>query len=309
MQLEAWKAIIKKLNARSQKVTKVFKKNYSLKLEHLQQLIKKIEQEFARDTIVSLICNATLLMSSNRRFEFRSWGELVEFDRSQSEKTRSVSFEITIDTFNKETQNPERYVVQLSVQNNPASFGIRIGPLGITPIDAFEVPPAPIACTIEYSDYILGKNLLGTVEEWEKALPSHESPILDRLQRRSSFIARMITGLSTAAAVFACRVLSPSADAGSAELFMSIIYSALLVLIAFYIAREVSRQIERSIDVMQRPQNIIVTQGDINGEAARKKSNRGNTLRATVWILLVVLQAILTIFIERIVTEIQPIIN
>lgn len=60
---------------------------------------------------------------------------------------------------------------------------------------------------------------------------------------------------------------------------------------------------------MQRPQNIIVTHGDINGEAIRKKSNRGNILRAMVWILLVVLQAILTIFIERIVTEIQPLIN
>lgn len=161
---DAIKALIEKLNQKSQRVTRVFKSEYDISVNDLKQLMIKIVDEFNACSIISNTATATVVLSKNQRFDFSTWAEFEDFDKSQPQTTKSLTFSITLDVLRGDNEVPERYSVQISVQNNPAQFGIQIGPFGIRPVDGFDIPPAPLVAVVNFNNYILGKNLNSTVE-------------------------------------------------------------------------------------------------------------------------------------------------
>jgi len=104
---DAIKAIIEKLNQKSQKATRVFNNEYDLSTSDLKQLMEKVVQEFNACSIISNAATASIVLSKNQRFDFSSWKEFEEFDVSQPQTTKSLSFGITLDVIRGENQTPE----------------------------------------------------------------------------------------------------------------------------------------------------------------------------------------------------------
>ncbi len=293
---DALKAIIAKLNERSQSVTQIFKDEYRIKVSDLRQLIAQLKDEFSACTIISLRANATVLLSNNQRFDFGSFEEFEEFDSSQPEKTKSLSFEMTIDVLRGEDRIPERYTAQISIQNNPPAFGIQIGPLGIRPIDSFEAPPAPIAATVRFNNYIIGKNLIGTIENWEKSLTKVTREKTRWLQKKSSSISQAISVAGTFAGIYACRAfLGIIDDASPTTIGQFFIISAGVVFAFHTLSEYLGRSVERNIDRLSGKSNISITRGDENRDVKIDKKNKVSIIKAISFSAGVVLQIVCSI--------------
>ncbi|WP_156874943.1 hypothetical protein [Sulfitobacter alexandrii] len=288
---DAIKALIEKLNQRSQRVTRVFKSDYDLSVNELKQLMTKILDEFHACSIISNAAAATVVLSKNQRFDFSSWSEFEEFDKSQSQTTKSLTFQITLDVIRGEIETPERYTVQISVQNNPAQFGIQIGPFGIRPVDSFEIPPAPLVAAITFNNYIIGKNLIATVEDWEKSLKKRESPVRKKFQKWSSSINAALVFMATIAGVYACRLPLETVDLNQPKgLGIFLLWSA-AVIYSFYTAGSFfASRVEREVDRQLPYNNITLTEGDKRLEEKRSGKNRKTALKAFSYFVAVLVQ-------------------
>ncbi len=288
---DAIKAIIKKLNERSQKSTHIFTDEYQITIENLKLLMTKVVQEFDSCTIISQTSSASIVLSNNQRFDFSSWDQFEEFDTSQPEKTRSISLSVTIDVIRGQNETPERYSVQVSVQNNPASFGIQIGPLGLRPVDGFQVPPAPIVVTVDFNNYILGKNLSSTIENWEKALKRRNPTFRVFFQKRSANIRAILAFASTLSGIFACRIMIDNWDLSPTNNLGWFLLISAATIYAFYtIGGFLSKQAERQIDRQQASNNITLTEGDKRKEEQVEQKNKRSVYKAIAFSFGVVMQ-------------------
>lgn len=225
--------------------------------------MERVTEEFHACTIISSSARIGLSLSNNRRFEFNTWSEFEEFDRAQSEHTTSVSAEITLDVLRSAEGQPERYSVQVSVQNTPRRFGFMIGPIGISTIGPSETPPVPIFCRINYNNFILGKNIISTIEDWEKSVRKPENKTVNWMQKHSAEVAVFLQWLSVAACFWLCWGLRNYFSVSDTEgLSVWMLYSAAAISFGFGFGRIIGRSAEREIDRYSPLSNITLTSGD-----------------------------------------------
>lgn len=165
----ALSAILRKLSEKTQRSSQVYRENYTVTVDDIRNLIDKIRQEFHDASPLSETLSVSLHLSSNQRFDFTSWDEFKGFDTSQAERTKSLSFEYDR-AFEGKDGLLERYKVQVSCQNISGRLNFFIGPITIGRIEDAGLPPVPIHASVSYSNYILGKNLTGTIDAWVRSL-------------------------------------------------------------------------------------------------------------------------------------------
>lgn len=303
---DAIKAMIEKLNQRSQKATRVFNNEYDLTTNDLKQLMEKVLQEFNACAIIANAATASVVLSKNQRFDFSSWQEFEEFDISQPQTTKSLSFSITLDVIRGENQTPERYEVQVSVQNNPAMFGIQIGPLGIRPVEGFEVPPAHLVAAVNFNNYILGKNILSTIEEWEKSLRRREAKVRNFFQKWSSSIRVVLGFLATLSGIYACRL--PLAEVNFSEpnaVAKFAIVSTAIIYTFHFVGSSLAKEVERQIDRQLPHNNITLTEGDKRALEKRAKRNGKTVAKSLLFFGGVATQVICSITATAIWTKLK----
>jgi lipid-A-disaccharide synthase-like uncharacterized protein len=300
----ALRAIIAKLNERSQAATRTYTNNYDRSVNDIRQILQKIQQEFKGRTILSMSATVSLFLTKGQRHDFASWQEFDEFDTSQKERTRSISLEVVIDVLDGNDGSPERYQCQVSVQNNPSSFGFVIGPISISNIESAGLPPTPIAATVKYNNYVVGKNLLGTIDDWESTLKQREQSLLKKLQRYSSYVNQLLVFLgSISGIIFAYRFLPFFIDSQNWQAWVT--WFILIAVMFWQVASICGRLAERYIDRRQDPANIIITSGDQRAEDLRSKKNKSLAKKAILSASIVAIEVALAIMIEPIARSIM----
>ncbi|SIO44871.1 hypothetical protein SAMN05444722_2221 [Rhodovulum sp. ES.010] len=298
---DALRALIDRLNKKSQTATRIFEGEYEIKIEDLKRLLDQIRQEFAGSTKLNVSASATILTSKNRKFDFSTWEEFETFDTSQPENTRSLTVGLIADVLRGEKNDFERFEVEVSIQNNPAQFGIQIGPLGVRPVSGFEVPPAPIVAQVKFPDYILGKNIISTIESWEQALPRRATDFRKRVQKRSHMIRAATVFSTTAAALAACFIIYNfrMEQLSSAFSLPSMLFLGALVTYCLHSTGSFfASQIERNIDRQRPHYNVILTAGDQRKEEQRKIENSKYRMRAIYFALASSAQVLVSLFAE-----------
>jgi hypothetical protein len=293
---DAIKAIIEKLNQRSQRVTRIFKDDYDISVNDLKQLMAKIIDEFNACKIISNAPSASVVLSKNQRFDFSNWAEFESFDQSQPQTTKSLTFGITLDVIRGENEAPERYTVQVSIQNNPAMFGIQIGPFGIRPVDSFEMPPAPLVASINFNNYILGKNIISTIEDWEKSLKRRDAPIRKIFQKWSSNIRSGLHFSATLAGIYACNVLINLIDFSSnngVAIFM--LWGAGIIYISHKVGSFLAFKVKWQIDRQVPQSNITLTDGDRRLEEKRARKNAISVFKSALFFSGIIIQIVCSI--------------
>lgn len=271
---DALSAILKKLNERRQRVTQVFNDDYIITIENIGNLINKLYQEFHDSQHVSDSISVTIHLSSNQRFDFSSWEEFKLFDSSQAETTKSITLIFTYDLITR-SNNVERYSVQLSIQNIPHRFGIYLGPINVRRIEDAGIPPVPIHTTVEFSNYVRGKNIINTIESWIRSTKINERNFIAQLQRSSRKIASLCSFSITLTTIIGCMIFIPPNDANIRDLGVSIYFSIIFIYLGHKIGRILSNFLEQQIDTQSRGNIISLTNGD--DIVQRKISNRNNT--------------------------------
>ncbi|SMX49251.1 hypothetical protein MAA8898_04237 [Maliponia aquimaris] len=291
----ALKAIISKLNERSQKVGKNFRGIYSIKVSDLRELVEKVVEEFHSCVILSQTASVTIHFSNNQRYDFRNWREFEEFDSSQKFWTHSVSIEIILDVIRVEQELPERYEVEISVFNIMKEIAISFGPIRISSGEIDVSPTVSMQANVKYINYVLGKNIMSTIEDWEGALEKEESSFrktVSRLSNRFPHIGKTVG--SVAGLVFAFRLgdsfsafFPAFSEAGTYLFFYGVsfvIFSAL--------GNELGRRVSRSLESHKSPLNFVFTRGDsIRNESVRRK-NRITVRKALIYVSLIALELI-----------------
>ncbi|MDI3335051.1 hypothetical protein QKW60_01385 [Defluviimonas aestuarii] len=305
---ESLRGIINKLNEKSQSATRLFRDNYQISVDDIRQLIEKITQEFHSCTVIAQSATVSLFLSQNERHDFRTWNDFESFDTSQSGRTNSIQVEVTHDVIRNKGETPERYVVQVSIQNMPGSRGFVLGPISIGPMGEFPTPPSPIAMTVSYNNYILGKNLISTVEQWERALERREHKWITGLQRRSSLIAEVafvvgiVSGVLAAANITSIYTIL---DISRLSTEQWIIRAALCVVVFSYIGKVTGEFTERHIDKYSLPNNITLTKGDRNHQSKLAKSNTRTLVKSAVGFALVIFEIVVGTWAAEIVPSVH----
>ena len=296
----ALRAIIAKLNERSQRATRNFNKLYDLQVSDIKQIMEKLRQEFSGRKIINISATVSLFLSKGQRYDFRTWEEFADFDTSLKETTRSISLEVTIDVLDGDNSTPERYQCQVSVQNNPRELGFVIGPLAISSVEHAGLPPTPIAASVTYNNYIVGKNLLAAIDDWEATLRVRENSFWRRMKRRSSAInGSMVFAGSIAGILFAYNFLPSFVAENDWRAWAT--YMAIIVAVFWKMASISGDFAEQYIDRRQEPANILITSGDQRAEDRRSKKNRGHLQKVLLAIAVVVSQIVLAVLAEPII--------
>ena len=275
------RAIIERLNEKSQRSTKIYQGSYAININHLKNLFTKIGDEFSGRLVISESANVSLALDDNARHDFRSWEEFELFDQSQAEKTKSLSFEYTIDSANHQGE-VQRYKTQVSVQNTPSRFGLMLGPIRVQSVSDFGIPPVPIHASVEYTDFIIGKNLITTIDKWEKSLPRREPIVPNWISKNSDKFQLMLEISTTLASIAACRFYTqiwPSQQYPGAQ-FPILLTTAATIFVGFHLGRFFSSQMQKNIVRVKTASNITITSGDSNYDSSIKSGNRNNARRA-----------------------------
>lgn len=290
-------AIISKLNEKSQKSTRNFDDHYNIKIPDFKQLFEKIKDEFEGRTIVSMSAGVTLILWNNQRHEFRTWEEFEEFDRSSTERTRSISCDMIVDILDSE-MSPQRYRVQASIQNIRSGSSFVIGPLRVMPAQEIGVPPVPIHVSFDYSSFIVGKNLNSTVENWEQGLERSESKLISWMQKNSIHLRKILQFSFLLSSIAFCRVfvseVSPGDEAQSLARWM--IVAAILVTSMNFLGDYISNAAERSIDRMRTRSNITLTRGDEQFNTKNSRKNIQLAVKSISFVAMCLLNVSLSIF-------------
>jgi len=170
-------------------------------------------------------------------------------------------------------------------------FGIQIGPLGILPVDGFQVPPAPLVASVNFNNYILGKNILSTIEDWEKSLKKRDTRYRDFCQKWSSSLRSVLSFSATLAGIYACRLpLSLVAEDTTRDLGWFILVCAAVVYIFHSVGGYFAQQVERHIDRQVPQNNITLTEGDKRAAEKRDSKNKKTLFKSGLFVLGVVVQ-------------------
>lgn len=302
--VEALRGILDKLNEKGQSATKLFQKNYKISTNDIRQLLEKVHQEFHSCKVISRSATVSLTLSKSERYDFRTWAEFEKFDTSQSSRTTSLQIEMTYDVIRNNDEVPERYVVQMSVQNLGPSIEIFLGPISLSSPGKFPVPPAAISATIRYNNYILGKNIIATIDSWEKSLEVDDNKIIEFLQGQSNRISRGIFYLSSLGGVLFSSGLTLIP---SLTFQFWLIYSAACALIFSFAGYEIGKFVERNIDHYTDGNIITLTRGDIKRNNMLGKRNRNVLLKAFAATFLFFIQLAIGIWAQELVPKLSSI--
>ncbi|MDV7201556.1 hypothetical protein RYZ18_09480 [Roseovarius sp. 10] len=281
-------AIVKNLQQPVQKATQVFRKNYIVEIDNLKQLLIKIEQEFRGDPFITKNLTLSLHLSSNQRFDFASWKEFAEFDSSKNERTKSISF-----TYTRSASTPDNklqiYKVQVAIQNLQMRHSIFLGPVILSRIEDAGLPPVPIHSSVEYSDYVMGKNLIGVVEQWADSLSTDERPIINWLQRNSGKIRSIFVFLVTLAALIGPIIYIKSVGPENYNIALLLFYASAFIYTIHEFSKQLARLLEYYIDSYKKKNTISITRGDTKYEEKIDISNKKLILKSiTVFISLLI---------------------
>ncbi len=275
---------------------KLFNKNYRIDINDIKQLLTKVTQEFDSCTVLSATANVSVRLGKNIRYEFRNWKEFEEFDKSHSERTSSVQTEIVIDVIRKEGLTPERYSVQVSAQNNLNNNSLIMGNLAFVRPGTFPVPPSALAVEITFNNYIIGKNLQSTIDNWEQSLQIENSKIIDILQKKTHIISDVIPYLAAILSLLLAYKISKF----DLKIETWICLSAASTMFSLYIGNNISTFITEKLEKINRGNIITLTRGDENHSKKITKSNTTLILKAIASLLFFVLQVLAALYIEKI---------
>lgn len=248
----------------------------------------KIRQEFPDTTRLSEDVSVTLHLSSNQRHDFNSWEEFDTFDSTQKQRTKSLSFVYIYNMIGSD-ENLESYRVQVSVQNVGNKFGIYFGPIAISRIEDAGIPPVTIHATVDYKNYIRGKNILSTIDGWVEALPKEENKLVDFFERHGATLSGAAHKISVVLCVASILPFAPSENGTIRQLGVYLSLSALWIVISWFFASYFSEKIKDLPRKFRNSSTIVFTKGDENHDALIKSKNK-TVLRSiflnSFWIVL-----------------------
>jgi hypothetical protein len=290
------KAIINKINERTQVTRKIFKSDYNTTADDLKLLLDRVNDEFRGKYVIARRATVTIVMENNARHDFNSWEDFSRFDSAQPERTKSVSIEASISMLDAE-QTLQSFKVQVSIQNDVPKIGMFIGPISLLRMDNIGIPPVPMLASIDYNDFIMGKNLLSTVESWERGLPKREPTGLRKLQEHSHKIRNAINLLSRASSIYLCLFLASLLDAATNlnNFVIWVTYSFLFIYLASELGRFVGRRVERNIDAIDAGPNFTFSRGDLNHEKKIRTNNKNFKTHAILYFSASVVQILLSV--------------
>jgi hypothetical protein len=274
-------AIIRKLNEKTQRSTQSFKDEYIVSISDIKQLVAKLRQELEGNEPISESISVSLHLNTNQRFDFSSWEDFEKFDTSQAERTKSVSFEYIKD-FANDDGTLERYKVQVAVQNVPGQYHFFFGPITLRRIEDAGLPPVPIHSSVEYSNYIKGKNLTGTIDSWVKSLDINDRKIVSLLQQNSRKIAIGGQFFATFAAISGSILFIPMNSGSLEEIAYLAGYSAAFIYLAMNLGKILSGMVERNLDRHESQNTISITKGDLSRNRQIEKKNN-SVMRAAAF--------------------------
>ena len=299
----ALRAIIDKLNQKSQRSRKSFNHEYNISTDDLKRILKQIKEEFHNYTKISISAQVSILLGNNQRFEFASWEEFEDFDKTLPHRTRSLTIEMVIDVLRTPDGTFERYQVQIEISNRHGMHFIGTVSIRSGDVADIDFDFGSLKYSVDYNNYTQGKNIIGALESWEKTLIRRSANLRLLLQRKSSAIRKLITFFIICSGIFATNGVIIIIQKLSSNYNFNhtwIVWAALVVYTSSQIGFLVGSLVERQIDKQQPSNNLTITQGDKKFDIEVGDKNRALTRRAIIYAIAALFHTTLGLLLEKI---------
>lgn len=157
---ELSKALFDHIATRPSSISSTYSHACVIHFNDIIQILAKIEQLLARFDVISNSINFEIELSSGRSIEISGIDQLQTFDTSQNETVSSINIEMNVVLRHNASSSLEQYVIELGARSTVGEVELFLA--------HFEgAPDLPMArAKVKFVDYIVGKNLISTIDEW-----------------------------------------------------------------------------------------------------------------------------------------------
>tara|TARA_R110002074_G_scaffold143011_1_gene289734 strand:+ start:274 stop:1260 length:987 start_codon:yes stop_codon:yes gene_type:complete len=260
-------------------MSKGYSKQFRIGYPEFINLRQKLNQELNHLAIKSSRLEIAIMYSDGSHSKFSNWDEFAKHDSSKSEFIRDLAFEF-------------HYSISLEIDGLDDRFKVEVGlRTGIDHADRMlygalepDSTPPNIRCSVEYTNYIVAKNLFSLIDKWVDALPKVNAPWHSaRLQRQSyvMFCRYLIRSSALFGAITFGFVTLDNLTADSPQSIAMwglniFLFYACADIFNFYCSNRFNRWITRTSSLAA----IEITQGDKRRIDGLKESNRSIFLKA-----------------------------
>jgi hypothetical protein len=258
----------------SSSLARGYGKAFLIGLQDIESLKNKVGQELSTVKVISNVFNATVRFSNGRSSNHNAWEEFAKFDSSRSDYINEIILKFVMLIEHASSQKPEKYTLEIKFRTD-----IQDAEYLIAQVLSNGEGPHNLAISVEYRDYIIGKNLFALLEGWVSSLgevdKSWYSPVLLRFAT-SSWTNRLSLFIAEISLVSFALFLGGGWDFGSP---VSIVKFVAISLAAYSVTKVILATIREYFERQVKKLTLISAIQITNGDKNRLEKYRMNNLR------------------------------
>lgn len=272
----AYQAIYHKLTSKVEKLTEVFTDAYEIKVDDVIQLDQRLQQVIRQYPVQSKNSVCSISFYKDEKIESSSIDKFCSINFSTAKPTANLNYEFDFFTILpveiKEAENiVQRFKVSVLMDQDFVEDEENL-PLFVRGYSSGN----NIRLRIEYSDFVVGRVLQVTVQDWVKTLPFKKVPkFLAFVERRADFMTAFVPYVFTAASLFGLSKISYSSEVH--DVAPQILTSLSVAAIMWVAGRFLNVQLFRQVQAGKPLTFIRITNGD-NIRCGKMKSSRNRRL-------------------------------
>lgn len=298
------------ITGKTEKTTKLYKSNYHITFEDIEQLYAKLTQMLTQWEILGSTCNIIISHCNDGNDEYSSFERFRLYDSSKATAVEDITFSFSFLLKQKaigddRCESVQNYNITVRLLNKVAFYNNR--KRALNPQFIRIVTEDNMILEIEYVDYAIARNIISTIDSWESELNKNDNnKVLDFIQSISMYFPRITQVILF---IITCLVLINNINSDLVD-FISLarfgLFSTLIVFTFFQLGHYLGKYLENNIDGLISTAYIELNRGD---KKELKRYHDNNLRRILSIASMIIGTVILGIFTEPIIKFLEDLIK
>lgn len=191
---EELKALFNLMNGKPDSMLRIFPRDVNVEIKDLYSLHEKIKEKLQHYIVAALIVNISVKFDNNTFKEFSDWIEFQNCNWSSFHYLENITIKYDFFVDFKEYGVPQRHtlVIRLSSGMKPQQILQLIVSGQIEEIDSIDKSLSPVTCKVDFTNHLLGDELINIIEEWDKSIQK----VVSESGKTMKFIRKYRKGIS-----------------------------------------------------------------------------------------------------------------
>lgn len=196
-----YKAIYQAMTAKHDCKSKIFPRVVKVTFDDVCDLNSRVAEKLENYNIIGFMTSVTASFWGRRTIEFSSWSEFEGHKWNESDALTAITIVWEFNVLLPKYEIPQKHVLVVKITDGlrPEEILNIVFAGKLENMDDIEQQICPVVARVDFINYVLGDELLGIVEEWNRGLATQNKeeskPLLlvKRHRRKLAFLLNYIT--------------------------------------------------------------------------------------------------------------------